>query len=91
MIVNELIEPMRREKIIGSSLEAAVTTTADAGDVDLAELFIVSSVAQGQGTKVSRTTDQKCGRCWRHLPEVVEDGALCARCAEVVGCLEATS
>ncbi len=29
--------------------------------------------------------NHKCGRCWRHLPEVVEDGALCARCEDVVG------
>jgi isoleucyl-tRNA synthetase len=33
---------------------------------------------------VERTDDAKCGRCWRHLPEVPEDGALCARCDEVV-------
>ena len=26
----------------------------------------------------------KCGRCWRHLPEVTEDGALCGRCEGVV-------
>jgi isoleucyl-tRNA synthetase len=31
-----------------------------------------------------KTTHHKCGRCWRHLPEVSEDGALCGRCAEVV-------
>jgi len=34
---------------------------------------------------VTKTTNHKCGRCWRHLPEVVEDGALCGRCADVVG------
>jgi len=33
---------------------------------------------------VTRTTNHKCGRCWRHLPEVTEDGDLCARCDEVV-------
>jgi hypothetical protein len=33
---------------------------------------------------VTKTTHHKCGRCWRHLPEVAEDGALCDRCAEVV-------
>jgi len=27
----------------------------------------------------------KCGRCWRHLPEVSDDGALCDRCEDVVG------
>ena len=84
MLVNEQIEPMRRSKEIGSSLEAEVTTTANAGDVDLAELFIVSSVATGGTTQITRTTKSKCGRCWRHLPEVTEDGALCSRCDQVV-------
>jgi isoleucyl-tRNA synthetase len=28
--------------------------------------------------------NHKCGRCWRHLPEVAEDGALCNRCDHVV-------
>jgi isoleucyl-tRNA synthetase len=32
----------------------------------------------------TRTDRLKCGRCWRHLPDVVEDGALCARCEGVV-------
>jgi isoleucyl-tRNA synthetase len=33
---------------------------------------------------VRPTAFHKCGRCWRHLPEVTEDGTLCGRCAEVV-------
>ncbi len=33
---------------------------------------------------VTKTTHNKCGRCWRHLPEVTEDGALCGRCADVL-------
>jgi isoleucyl-tRNA synthetase len=33
---------------------------------------------------VARSNNHKCGRCWRHLPEVREDGGLCARCDEVV-------
>jgi len=37
---------------------------------------------------VSKTTDHKCGRCWRHLPEVQEDGHLCDRCESVVAALE---
>ena len=89
MLVNEQIEPMRRSKEIGSSLEAEVTTTANAGDVDLAELFIVSSVATGGTTEITRTTNPKCGRCWRHLPEVTEDGALCSRCDQVVSSMDA--
>jgi isoleucyl-tRNA synthetase len=88
MLVNELIEPLRREKVIGSSLEAVVTYPGDAGDIDLAELFIVSQVTQGEETVVERTDYPKCGRCWRHLPEVPEDGALCPRCNDVVAHLE---
>ena len=50
----------------------------------LAELFIVSSVAEGDATQVVKTDNMKCGRCWRYLPEVEEDGSLCGRCNEVV-------
>ncbi|NJC32793.1 isoleucyl-tRNA synthetase [Sphingomonas jejuensis] len=83
--VTEAIEPMRREKIVRSSLEAAVTVPAAPLPADqLAELFISAAVSEGGEIAVRRTDDQKCGRCWRHLPEVPEDGALCARCAEVV-------
>lgn len=84
--VLEAIEPLRRDKVLGSGLEAAVTVPASAPDADLAELFITAQVtrAQGDGVTVSRTSHHKCGRCWRCLPEVTEDGALCARCDEVV-------
>jgi isoleucyl-tRNA synthetase len=133
-LVNERIEPMRREKAIGSSLEASVEIWPDGletflNDVDLAELFIVSKsevipfegaslltlgvgvldmtpddlariqnyeraklekfsplISNGSWIKfeVTKTTNHKCGRCWRHLPEVTEDGALCKRCDTVL-------
>ncbi|QDK34268.1 isoleucine--tRNA ligase [Sphingomonas sp. IC081] len=88
--VTEAIEPLRREKIVGSSLAATVTVPANAPEGDLAELFITAKVERGQGDEVtvSPSTDHKCGRCWRHLPEVSEDGALCGRCDDVVGALE---
>jgi isoleucyl-tRNA synthetase len=82
--VTEAIEPLRREKVIGSSLEAEVTVPSDADPELLAELFIVSSVRKGDGLTVTKTDKYKCGRCWRLLPEVVEDGGLCARCEGVV-------
>jgi isoleucyl-tRNA synthetase len=47
-------------------------------------LFIVSSVARGDALSVTKTKKHKCGRCWRLLPEVAEDGGLCARCEDVV-------
>ena len=82
-LVNEKIEPLRREKVIKSSLEAEVTLPFDEGDVDFTEMFIVASVAKGDWDVV-KTSHHKCGRCWRHLPEVAEDGALCDRCEDVL-------
>ena len=82
-LVTERIEPLRRDKAIGSSLEVEVTVPPDTGDADFAELFITSTVHKGDW-KVVKTDNHKCGRCWRHLPEVVEDGDLCARCEGVL-------
>ncbi|MEQ1552341.1 isoleucine--tRNA ligase [Sphingorhabdus sp.] len=132
-LVNERIEPMRRDKVVGSSLECEVEVWPDSTDtfiegVDLAELFIASScnVVQFKGAPlflgagvldvtpdslaemqqyekarldkfspitgysdwikfaVTKSSNQKCGRCWRHLPEVTEVGALCGRCDTVL-------
>jgi len=89
--VTEAIEPLRREKTIRSSNEAAVSVPAQAMPEgftldDLAELFIAASVAthDGEGVTVTRSSCNKCGRCWRLLPSVAEDGDLCSRCEEVV-------
>ncbi|PTQ12281.1 isoleucine--tRNA ligase [Sphingomonas oleivorans] len=95
-IVNGEIEPKRRAKEIGSSNEAKVTIGLPDGrdppgatSQELAELFIVSDVSlettpRGPVAVVHKTGHHKCGRCWRHLPEVAEDGALCSRCEDVV-------
>ncbi len=83
--VTEAIEPLRREKVIGSSLEAEVTLPDLPAAPDLlAELFISSTVHQGDTLKIAETQNNKCGRCWRCLPDVEDDGALCDRCQEFV-------
>ncbi len=89
--VNEAIEPLRRDKTIRSSLEAEVTVPASAvpegvTDANLAELFITATVTRGQGDSVivTKTSHHKCGRCWRLLPDVAEEAALCGRCEAVV-------
>ena len=83
--VNEAIEPLRRDKLVKTSLDVEVTVPALPLPADvLAELFIVASVAQGDAISVTPTAYHKCGRCWRLLPEVTADGALCNRCTEVV-------
>ncbi|UYY76496.1 isoleucine--tRNA ligase [Sphingomonas sp. R1] len=83
--VTEAIEPYRREKKVRSSLEAEVTVpTLPMPAEELTELFIVAKVESGADVMVTPTDRHKCGRCWRHLPEVTQDGALCDRCEKVV-------
>ncbi len=84
--VTEAIEPLRREKKVKSSLEAEVTVPEMPLDAAaLAETFIVARVSEGDEVTVTRTDYHKCGRCWRHLPDVAVDGDLCTRCESVVG------
>jgi isoleucyl-tRNA synthetase len=83
--VTEAIEPYRREKTIRSSLEAEVTIPDPTLDpAALEEIFIVSVARAGGELTVTRTENHKCGRCWRHLPEVETDGSLCNRCDTVL-------
>ncbi len=83
--VTEAIEPLRREKEIRSSLEAEVTVPRGIEGIDLSELFISGAVSIGEEISVTTTSHHKCGRCWRLLPDVAEDGDLCGRCEDVVG------
>jgi isoleucyl-tRNA synthetase len=96
--INEAIEPLRREKKIRSSLEAVVelpihtTHESQYDGIDWAEVCIAAKVSLLPPTGdfngpaiVTRTENHKCGRCWRHLPEVTTDGALCNRCETVLG------
>jgi isoleucyl-tRNA synthetase len=93
LAVSAAIEPMRKNKEIGSSLEAKVAIGAPerpaATPSELAELFIVSDVqlevTDSVNVVVHKSDWHKCGRCWRLLPEVAEDGDLCGRCTSVVG------
>jgi len=92
------IEPARRDKLLGSSLEAKLTVSANHADaaliasVDFAELCIVSELDTSidadleAGVRVSteKTELEKCARCWRHLPDVAEETGLCGRCDTVV-------
>ncbi len=97
--VNGALEQARADKIIGKSLEAAVSLTVPQEDAfltrmseeDLADLFIVSQVSLTVGDEVSvrvkAAAGVKCGRCWKVLHSVASVGeheALCPRCAAVM-------
>jgi isoleucyl-tRNA synthetase len=83
------LEQARGEKLIGSSLQAALTIPPDAaGMLDAegwAELAIVSQAQPGPALAVGRAAGDKCARCWRVLPEVGSKHAgLCLRCTAVI-------
>jgi isoleucyl-tRNA synthetase len=94
------LEPLRKDKRIGSAQEARVRVTADpatARDLDpstLAMLCMVSEVEieprDGQTTlevAAERSPHPKCERCWNLRPTVGQSPdhpTLCARCARVL-------
>ena len=97
--VNGALEQARADKIIGKSLEAAVSLTVPQEDAfltrmseeALADLFIVSQVSLTVGdeviVRVEAAAGVKCGRCWKVLHSVASVGeheALCPRCAAVM-------
>jgi isoleucyl-tRNA synthetase len=96
-VIGRAIEQARQEKLIGNALEAAVTLTCDEAVIaavpkdELEEFFILSDLTLQPGKQasasVSKTTHQKCARCWRHRPAVGKSAAhpeLCERCETVV-------
>jgi isoleucyl-tRNA synthetase len=96
-VVGQAIEKARQEKLIGNTLEAAVALTSNS-DVttgiskeELEEFFILSELTIEQSKEanasVTKTSWQKCARCWRHRPSVGASKAhpdLCDRCEAVV-------
>lgn len=92
------IEPERKAKTLGTSLEADLAIRAAPDEaaliasVDFTELCIVAGItvevdpalASGAAVTTARTDLPKCGRCRRYLPDVVPETALCTRCTTVI-------
>ena len=93
--VTKAAEEARREKVIGHSLDAAVTITLPQEDYDLlktvedtlADICIVSeaTIQAGENLHVDVTAakGEKCARCWKYREDLDEHG-LCCRCHNVV-------
>ncbi len=93
--VLKALDAAREDKVIGSSLEAAVTLTASGETVDrlkkfageLPGLFIVSQTALERGNgdgievKVERARGDKCERCWKYTADVGSDPDFPTVCA----------
>ena len=93
------IEPLRKNKQIGSSLQAKVVISAPAAELallrrhahDLPMLFIVSDVRLEGGPElriaIERAGGIKCERCWRYVDKISKEPAwagLCDRCQEAL-------
>ena len=99
--VMKALEEARAAKLIGKSLEAKITISANADKLEvlksfgdeLKTVFIVSQVelCEGEGdelkVEVAVADGEKCDRCWMHSTDGVktEDGYLCKRCAAILG------
>lgn len=93
--VTAAIEPHRKDKAIGSSLEAHPVISVDdhhahaIEGLDMADICITSQVRIEKGNKVQvafqKAEGEKCVRCWKVLPEVTASpDDLCNRCSSVV-------
>jgi isoleucyl-tRNA synthetase len=99
--VQGVLEVSRRDKVIGSSLEAAIEIRADADALaflktyerDLPTLFIVShvrltAVSGGPVTVVAmKSSFAKCERCWNYREAVGKDAAHPTLCDRCVEAL----
>ena len=89
------IEEARNNSIIKSSLQAKVELILSKSDKSLFEnlvpedLFITSEVdfiteeIDEPKVNINSASGNKCGRCWKILPEVKVDG-ICKRCSDVI-------
>jgi isoleucyl-tRNA synthetase len=94
------LETARNEKQIGSSLEAKVILTTDAGTTrflldyyeQLRYIFIVSQVEVHEGDAfgitIARADGEKCERCWNYSTRVGENERFSTCCERCVNALE---
>jgi isoleucyl-tRNA synthetase len=92
------IEPLRKDKQIGSSLQARVVISGGGEEMallqaragDLPMFFIVSEVelrpGRGDGLEVTigKASGVKCERCWRYVAAVSKDSGICDRCQDAL-------
>ncbi|HLW76445.1 MAG TPA: class I tRNA ligase family protein, partial [Bryobacteraceae bacterium] len=92
--VMKKLEEARQQKLIGTSLEAAVRLKDPRlkADMDLQSIFIVSEVTleAGEATEISieRAPGTKCERCWKYSTRIGVDPrypTVCDSCAAALG------
>jgi len=97
--LSKILEDLRRQKVIGSGLDASIVISAGGETYAmlekyqpvLKELFIVSRVELKRAEKLSIVADrapgEKCVRCWHYDKQTDKDGrwpGLCPKCIEAL-------
>ena len=92
--VNTAMDQAKKDKVVGSSIAAAVTVPnldasfAEAVGESYEQLFIVAQVESGESITVKAADGIKCPRCWNFgaaaNPAHEIHNELCPRCFEVV-------
>ena len=88
-LINLELEKLRKDKVIGSSLDAKVVLFTDkkVTSEDIMQVMVLSNVeikpANGEDrVEVNKADGEKCERCWKYA-ELSSEG-LCPRCDSVV-------
>ena len=97
-IILQKLEDLRKNKVIGSNLDACVTLTAPASTLEvlkavgsIKEIFIVSQFDMKSGEilkiEVNKALGKKCIRCWHFSEEIgknKEHSEICPKCIEAL-------
>ncbi len=93
---NKSIEELRKQGLIGKSLEATVTLGLDSATLaklepvlsEVQAVFIVSELklhaATNQSIKAEKFNGEKCVRCWKLFEPVIIQEGICLTCSEAV-------
>ena len=95
--VNNIMEPVRKSGVIGSSSEASVSYKAEdekekalvekLGEKEICRIFIVSHFALSDHNEVKKHEGERCERCWNYFDELSLDKEghhVCSRCLDVI-------
>jgi isoleucyl-tRNA synthetase len=95
-LVNKEIEILRKEKIIGKSLEASILISAPQATIDMlraletevTSVLIVSKIDYKSSPEIkisaSKFDSVKCVRCWKHFEAEQIQAGICPVCTEAV-------
>ncbi|MEQ1664793.1 MAG: zinc finger domain-containing protein, partial [Bdellovibrionales bacterium] len=96
--LSKILEDLRQNKVIGSSLDAEVSISASGNKMallrehakQLREYFIVSAVSLKEGDfaiEARRASGEKCERCWHYSTQLNSNASLpniCPKCVDAL-------